>query len=87
MHCGELRFAAELLEAGALKDELIDFQRKVSNAGRFTYSARVGRHDDLILSIAIGLWAAAGRPVQLPAMYGTYGMFPDPPTYGGKANG
>lgn len=84
MHCGELRFAAELLEAGALRDELVDFQRKVSNAGRFTYQARVGRHDDLILSVAIGLWAAAGRPVQQPAAFGVYGTVPGVLTYGGS---
>jgi hypothetical protein len=34
LHTGELRFAADLHEAGAMADELKDFRRKVSVAGR-----------------------------------------------------
>lgn len=67
LHCGELRFAAELTEAGAMAEELKDFRRRVSAAGRYTFEARVGRHDDLVLAVAIGLWALVGRPKpQLP---------------------
>jgi hypothetical protein len=62
LHTGELRFAAELQEAGTLADELKDFRRKVSAAGRYSYEARVGRHDDLVLSVALALWGAIGRP-------------------------
>lgn len=62
LHTGELRFAAELSEASAMGDELKDFRRKVSAAGRYSYEARVGRHDDLVLAVAIGLWAIVGRP-------------------------
>ncbi len=58
LHIGELRFAANLTDAGALAEELKDFRRKVSEAGRATYNARTGKHDDLILSIAIALWWA-----------------------------
>ena len=58
LHVGELRFAANLTDAGALAEELKDFRRKVSDAGRATYNARTGKHDDLILSIAIALWWA-----------------------------
>ncbi|MEZ2219627.1 hypothetical protein [Rhizobium sp. RCC_161_2] len=61
LHTGELRFAAELTDAGALADELKDFRRTVSTAGRSSFNAREGKHDDLILSIAIALWWAA-RP-------------------------
>lgn len=57
LHTGELRFAAELTEAGALAEELKDFRRKVSTAGRYQYEARVGRHDDLVLAVAIALWS------------------------------
>ncbi|MEP0324567.1 hypothetical protein [Bauldia litoralis] len=58
LHTGELRIAAALSDAGALADELKDFQRSVSAAGRATYAARTGAHDDLVLSVAIALWWA-----------------------------
>ncbi len=61
LHTGELRFAAELTEAGAMSDELKDFRRKVGVAGRYSYEARVGERDDLVLAVAIALWRAA-RP-------------------------
>ncbi|MFL5011411.1 hypothetical protein [Rhizobium sp.] len=61
LHVGELRFAAELTDAGALAEELKDFRRTVSAAGRASFNARQGKHDDLILSIAIALWWAS-RP-------------------------
>jgi hypothetical protein len=72
LHTGELRFAAELLEAGAMQEELKDFRRKVSVAGRYTFEARVGKHDDLVLAVAIGLWAIVGRPVMPAPMFSSY---------------
>lgn len=63
LHIGQLRFAVNLTDAGALAEELKDFRRKVSDAGRATYNARTGKHDDLILSIAIALWWAKRPPV------------------------
>lgn len=69
LHTGELRFAEDLTDAHALAEELKDFRRKVSAAGRYSYEARVGRHDDLVLSVAIGVWWAA-RPVQYGMMLG-----------------
>jgi hypothetical protein len=62
LHTGELRIAEALSDAGALQEELKDFQRKVSDAGRATYSARVGTHDDLFLAVAISLWFATSGP-------------------------
>lgn len=61
-HSGELRIAAAANDAGALKEELKDFKRKISEAGRTTYAARVGAHDDLVLSVAITLWMATSGP-------------------------
>ncbi|MGJ4928721.1 hypothetical protein ACQR1I_13630 [Bradyrhizobium sp. HKCCYLS2038] len=61
-HSGELRIAAVANDAAALKDELKDFKRKISEAGRTTYAARVGAHDDLVLSVAITLWLATQGP-------------------------
>lgn len=58
LHTGELRIAADLLEAPVLRDELKDFNRKVSESGRITYNARSGKHDDLILAICIALFLA-----------------------------
>ena len=73
LHKGVLRFAAALQEAGAMAEELKDFRRKVSDAGRATYAARVGRHDDLVLSVAIACWWAS-RPPPPMAAFGKYGM-------------
>jgi hypothetical protein len=72
LHTGELRFAKELLEAGAMQEELKDFRRKVSVAGRYAYEARVGKHDDLVLAVSIGLWAIVGRPVNPAPQFGYY---------------
>jgi hypothetical protein len=68
LHTGELRIAAALGEAAALQEELKDFQRKVSDAGRATYNARNGAHDDLVLACAIAVWFAtnAGTHSQEP---------------------
>lgn len=63
LHTGELGFAARLSDAGALADELKDFQRKVTAAGKATWSARTGAHDDLVLAVAIALWFATNMPV------------------------
>lgn len=62
LHLGELRIAADLMEAGPLKDELKDFQRKVTAAGRTQWEARVGKHDDLVLAVALALWSVVGLP-------------------------
>ncbi len=61
LHTGELKIAAALSDAGALQEELKDFQRKVNDAGRATYNARTGAHDDLVLAVAIALWLATSR--------------------------
>lgn len=67
LHIGALKFAADLTEAGAMADELKDFRRKVSAAGRYSYDARVGKHDDLVLAVALGLWFFVGRKVPVAA--------------------
>jgi hypothetical protein len=73
LHTGELRFAKELLDAETLREELRDFRRHVSTAGRYSFEARVGKHDDLVLAVAIGLWALVGRPKTPIAQFGTWG--------------
>ena len=47
-------------------------KRKVSAAGRFQYEARVGRHDDLVLAVALALWLCVGRPVMPPPQFSFY---------------
>jgi hypothetical protein len=56
LNCGELKIAEKLAESEALRSELKDFRRHVSDAGRSTYSARSGSNDDLVLAIAMGVW-------------------------------
>ncbi len=72
LHTGELRFASGLREAGAMAEELKDFRRKVSSAGRFSYDARVGKHDDLVLAVALALWSLIGKPKVRPIIFGNY---------------
>jgi hypothetical protein len=62
LHTEELQIAKALSDAPALQEELKDFQRSVSAAGRATYEARVGKHDDLILAVAIALWWCTSGP-------------------------
>jgi hypothetical protein len=57
-----LKFSTNLTESHALAEELRDFERSVGAAGRQTYAARSGKHDDLILSIAIAAWWASRPP-------------------------
>jgi hypothetical protein len=61
LHAGELRFADELREREALREELKDFRRHVTAAGRATYQAHTGKHDDLVLAVAIALWWCGER--------------------------
>ena len=61
MHTGELRIAKELKETPALETELKDFRRHVSEAGRYSFKAREGQHDDLVLAVAIAAWRAVRK--------------------------
>jgi hypothetical protein len=58
IHSGELQVALELKEAGPLRDELADFERHVSDSGRTTWGARVGKHDDIVLACSLAVWWA-----------------------------
>ena len=78
LHTGKLRFAAALSEADAMRDELLDFRRKLSDAGRASYAARTGQHDDLVLAVAIACWWMA-RPPAPQASFGVYGTQFDRP--------
>jgi hypothetical protein len=73
LHTGELKFAQEMTEAGAMAEELQNFRRHVSASGRFQYEARATKHDDLVLAVAIALWSCVGRPVAPMPEFGSYG--------------
>lgn len=75
LHTGTLRFAAALSDAEAMRAELLDFRRKLSDAGRASYAARTGAHDDLVLAVAIAAWWIA-RPQQQSASFGYYATHP-----------
>jgi hypothetical protein len=74
LHTGTLRFASALSEASAMKDELRDFRRKLSDAGRATYAARTGAHDDLVLAVAIACWWISRPPPATP-VFGRHGSW------------
>jgi hypothetical protein len=71
LHTGVLRFAAALSEAPAMRAELLDFRRSLSAAGRASYAARTGKHDDLVLAVAIGCWFL-NRPPPPRAVWSAY---------------
>lgn len=54
-----LKIASSLPEAKTLVDELLNYRYKITDAGNDTYSAwREGQHDDLVLALALAVWAA-----------------------------
>jgi hypothetical protein len=61
MHSKELQVAAALTESGALRDELRDFQRHTTATGANTWSARAGKHDDIVLAVSYAVWWANNR--------------------------
>jgi hypothetical protein len=61
LHDGRLHILESLAEAPILKAELEDFRAIVTDSGRWTFGARSGAHDDLILGLAIALWRAITR--------------------------
>jgi len=60
LHTRQLKIAAELPDAPVLMQELQDFRAKYTASGNLTYNAREGKHDDLVLSVALGVLLATG---------------------------
>jgi hypothetical protein len=60
LHEGRLKIHRELPEADTLVRELQDFRVEFTAAGNLTFNARQGRHDDLVLALAIAAWRAYG---------------------------
>ena len=60
LHEGRLKIQRELDEAETLVRELQDFRIDFTAAGHLTFNARSGKHDDLVLALAIAVWRAHG---------------------------
>ena len=60
LHEGRLKIQRELDEAETLVRELQDFRAEFTAAGHLTFNARSGKHDDLVLALAIAVWRAHG---------------------------
>ena len=56
LHAGELRLSPRLAELRALQAELGEFRMRHTAAGAAVFGAREGRHDDLVLALAVALW-------------------------------
>ena len=59
LHEGRLKIHKDLAEAETLVRELQDFRCEFTAAGHLTFNARSGKHDDLVLALAIAVWRAA----------------------------
>jgi hypothetical protein len=60
LHEGRLKIQKELPEAETLVRELQEFRVEFTAAGHLTFNARSGKHDDLVLALAIAVWRAYG---------------------------
>lgn len=61
LQTGRITIAHDLPFAKTLEDELANFRVRISSAGSESFEGRSGVHDDLVLSLAIALWAAEKR--------------------------
>jgi hypothetical protein len=69
LHEGRLHIQKELPEAAVLVRELQDFRVRYTDAGHMTFGAREGRHDDLVLALAIAVWRARVQITQARTFY------------------
>jgi hypothetical protein len=60
LHEGRLRIHREIPDAPALVRELQDYRVEFTDSGKLTFNARSGRHDDLVLALAIAVFVAHG---------------------------
>jgi hypothetical protein len=58
------KFAEALPEAATLVSEMQNFQLTITEQANDTYEGRKGSHDDLLLAVALGLWAGVSlKPI------------------------
>ena len=72
LHEGRLKIQKDLPEAKTLVGELMDFRVQYTAAGHLTFNAREGRHDDLVLALAIACYRAAGDGVAYAGLLDFY---------------
>jgi hypothetical protein len=60
LHDQRLHIHKDIPEATALVNELQNFRAEYSETGYIRFNARNGKHDDLVLALAIALWRAHG---------------------------
>src|SRR5262249_28602773 len=72
LHGGRLKVQKKLAEASALMQELLDYRIQYTAAGHLTFNAREGRHDDLVLALAISCYRAAGDGVRYSGLLDYY---------------
>jgi hypothetical protein len=60
LHDGRLKIHKGLPDAPALVAELQEFRAEVTDSGYWKFGARAGKHDDLVLAVAIALWRSHG---------------------------
>jgi hypothetical protein len=72
LHEGRLKIQKELPEAKILVGELMDFRVQYTPAGHLTFNAREGKHDDLVLALAIACYRAAGDGVAYAGLLDWY---------------
>jgi hypothetical protein len=66
LHEGRLKILRELAEADTLVRELQDFRVEFSAAGHLTFNARSGKHDDLVLALAVAFSGVGPIAARLP---------------------
>ena len=71
LHDGRLKIHKDLPDIAALVDEMNNIQASVTDSGYWKFGVRSGKHDDLVLALAIALWRAvtlaAVKPVPIVA--------------------
>ena len=65
LHEGKLQIQKDLVDAQALVQELQDFRVNHTETGRMQFGAREGKHDDLVLALAIAVWDATQKEHEL----------------------
>lgn len=56
LHASDLKIAAQITENPNFREELADLQRIVTQSGHVRIEHRSGKHDDLVLAVAIAIW-------------------------------
>lgn len=72
LHEGRLKIHKDLAEADTLVRELQDFRCEYTAAGHVTFNARSGKHDDLVLALAIAVWRAADGGMKSAGLFRYY---------------